>query len=131
MSDNENFEEPLDFLLKPELIKEFITMLQNRIAAAEANMSQLDETKAKIENTTNTLKSKLETLEKYTQFIEAKGFGYTKQTADEYFKKMNEAQTNRLLENNSSYSHCGRNYVIDEMVYVCFRPENHEGECGS
>ena len=101
MSEEEEQEfdpESLDFLLQPKLIEKFTEMFESRISALHEEKEKIETARKNIEEHTNMLENKLETLKQYSKFLDSKGFAYCKQEADEFFKNMAAANTNRLAD---------------------------------
>ncbi len=151
-STNDSMDEPLDFLLQPEKIKIFIEMFEKRIGAGENQLEQIKGQGKQVEDAIRGLKSKLENLQNYSKFMDLKGFAYTKQESDAYFKEMKAAQDSRLSAEeppddpwktpkvniptppvdmwNDASPHCGQFYQLSNgLVGTCTKPPGHQGEC--
>lgn len=138
MSEEEQEEEDLDFLLNPELVDRFKLMFERRLEATKTEKEEIDNAQKNITKTITNLEDKLEILTKYSEFIKAKGFGYCKQEADSYFEEMKNAEKDRLPTDfvNSSQTVetprvCGEYYLLTSgEMFQCKKNEEHNGSCG-
>lgn len=128
MSTTENT--PPDFLLNPKLMAEYINMMSANIEHLENEEEMMNEAKSNVTKRREELITKREVLSNYLKFTEAKGFGYTKQTADEYFTKMRESEANRISEDPPRI--CFQTFSNPDYVFPvhCTLDEDHDGPCG-
>jgi hypothetical protein len=128
MSETENQEEEFspEVLLNPELLDEFINMFSGRLAYAEGEKVKTEKTLQDQSNQILLLQNKLEVLLKYKKFQALNGFGYTKQTADEFFENMTQANQDRIQFSET----CSGKYMFMQMEYQCSKVPGHPGPCG-
>lgn len=120
--------ESLDFLLKPELIEKFIGMFDSRITALDDELARVETARKNIQAAQNELQEKKDILTNYQKFIKVKGFGYIKQTADEFFEEMRKANENRIPEPDDDYT-CDEKVPVGPYVFKCTKAAFHDGEC--
>jgi len=115
-----------DFLLNPKLITEFLGMFESKIQFMEGELKKTENIRNQIKTNIDQLQEKHDIMLNYQKFISGKGFGYMKQTTDEHFKNMKEADSNRIVEN----KYCGMPYTFMKKKYNCLKLEGHNGKCG-
>ena len=115
---------PEDFLLNPELINEFLGMFESKILFYQGELEKTDNVRKQLNENISQLKEKQGIMMNYLKFIKEKGFGYMKQAADEHFKNVKEADSNRVVE------YCGLPYMFMNKSWNCMRSPGHDGDCG-
>ncbi len=134
-SKDENQEEE-DFnpeiLLNPEMLDEYINMFASRIAHAEGEKIKAEKVLKDWESMVLMLKDKQDVLLKYKKFLTLGGFGYTKQTADDFFENMQQSNLDRIqfTEPSEQLTPCHQVYQLMGIPYRCFKPAGHFDECG-
>lgn len=118
---------PAEVLLNPELLEKFLDMFETNISYLESQKTEIENARKQTESDLNELKEKKDTLQRYSQFLNAKGFGYTKQTADEFFEQVKNSNSERLAAENPS---CGKTYDCFGMSFKCQKQIFHTGDCG-
>lgn len=117
---------PEDFLLNPELIEKFLGMFDSKIKFYESELEKTENIKKQLQDNIRILEEKQEIMLNYLKFVKGKGFGYMKQTADEHFKNVKAADTNRV----AAPKYCGIPYTFMNKTYTCMKPKDHTGDCG-
>ena len=115
---------PEDFLLNPELIDTFLGMFDSKIQFYQGELEKTDNIRKQLQANISQLEEKQEIMLNYSKFIKGKGFGYMKQAADEHFKNVKDADSNRVVQ------YCGEHYDFMGKLYSCMKPIEHEGDCG-
>lgn len=137
-SKDENQEEfNPEILLNAEMLDEYINMFASRIAHAEGEQIKKEKEMKEWEQMVLMLKNKQEVLLKYKKFLTLGGFGYTKQTADDFFDNMDQANLNRIKfgeppePNFDNQQQCPGTYIFMQMEYRCSKEPGHVGPCGA
>jgi len=122
-----------EILLNPEMLDEYINMFASRIAHAEGEKIKSEKTLQDWKNMVLMLQNKQEVLLKYKKFLTLGGFGYTKQTADDFFENMDQANLDRLkfTESPQQINTCPGTYLFMQMEYQCAKEPGHVGPCGA
>ena len=138
MSEEQSNEKPKDesqedfnpeILLNPELLDEYIMMFASRIAHAEGEEIKKEKEFKDCQSLVLMLKEKQDVLLKYKKFLTLGGFGYTKQTADEFFSEMNQSNLDRIQFGEPPA--CSGTYIFMQMEYQCSKGSGHVGPCGA
>jgi len=122
--DNNMVDIPEDFLLNPDLIDKFLGMFDSKIQLYKSELEKTDNIRKQLQANISILEEKQEIMLNYSKFVKGKGFGYMKQTADEHFKNVKEADSNRVVQ------YCGLPYNYLNKDWSCMRPPGHDGDCG-
>jgi len=128
-----------ELLLNPKLIDDFLQMFNSQLEALADEGIRIEKIRESNEKTVNLLEEKRAILTKYKQFVDHKGFGYTKQQADSYFEEIAEAEKARIPEPENipedsehfNIEICSQPYPFYGVILNCTRPRGHDGGCGS
>jgi len=124
---------PSDFMLNPKHLQNFIDAMDAQEARINATIEQLDAQKKQLQNDLNGTKEKRESLRKYKEFLDLKGFGFIQQNADawgEEVKKHQEEEVKKQCEMINSETVCGKQLMVGDSIFRCNGTDGHDGDCG-